>query len=608
MKKLLSIILSGALVASMAFTVSAKEKFTDFSKKNYSWAYDQVMDMVDKGYINGYDDDTFRPDNGVTRLEVLALFSRAMGALNEANEEILTKAVEMYKETLSSYELPWGEKEISYLLYRNVLTEEDLNTYLLDELKNEEMPRYEAAIIITKAMGGKKQATSSQSVSLDFTDVKLIPSTALHYVKFVSDNGIMTGMEDGSFSPKTSVLRSQMAVMLSRVDSKTGYETIAGKLTEVDTNARIITVFVDDEEYKYSYKENVLMKVAGEETVPKSMLVGVSAIITLSDNEVVFVDTFATTPDETVRGTFKGRATSSGKTKITIKDSKTKSNRSYLCSESVVVEYNNEPSTLTNFKVDDYVTLEIVNGVVEKIIGETKQTKIANAVIEEILLEPDFAMTISHTNDNYDGQTFEIADDVKVFKNDDTAEFSSIYVGDKATITFTYGVITAIEAYSTTKTVEGSIRQIIISASPSIVVNTKSGEETYAVANDADIIVNGEEGSLYDFRVGDSVKITLESQTVTRISTTTAQSASGKVEGTVTAVNTAYGFIKVSYKNEDDYTVEETVYCKDNTTTVMTADGATKKIKDLAEGQVVTIHGTSSNGAFSAKIIIISAE
>lgn len=607
MKKLISIIMSGAIMASCLVTASAANKFTDFSQDKYSWAYTQVMDMVERGYITGYDDNTFKPDNSVTRLEVLALFSRAMGALDDENEEILKKAVDTFSDTLKPYGLTWGEKEICFLLYRDVLTLDDLNTYLKDKLKNEAMPRYEAAIIITKAMGGQKSATSSQSVTLDFSDQKDIPSNALQYVKYVSDNGIMTGMEDGTFSPNTSVLRSQMAVMLKRVVDKMDYTVVTGKLSEVDVNGRIVSLTDKDGDIvKYTYLANVLMKVDGVETNPKYMTVGVSAIVTLSNNKVCYIDTLASVPDEQIAGTFQARSTSGTVTRITIRKDGDTTNTSYECSPSVSVTYNGSPSTLANFKQFDYVKLELVDGKVEKIMGETKETTITNAVITNISLEPDFTITISHAKDEYDGETYPIADDVTVIKNNDNADFNSVYVGDRVTLTLNYGKVTGIKASSTTKTIEGSIKSINISQMPSIIVNVNGEEREFSVATGVVIKINGNDGTLYDFRVGDVVKITLESETVTKIQASSSQSTTGKVDGVVTAVNSAYGFIKVSYRNDNGYTIEETVYCKDTSTTILNEAGATKKVKDIAVGQNVTVHGAQSNGAFVAKIIIIS--
>ena len=605
MKKILCGLLSGVLLLGSAQLAFAEKTFVDFSKEDYDWAYDQVMDMVDRGYITGYEDNTFKPDNGVTRLEVLALFSRAMGALKDENEPLLTDAVETYKSLLKEYKLPWGEKEISFLLYRGILTEDDLTTYLDGDLKNEPMPRYEAAIIITKAMGGKKPS-GSQAVTLDFKDQEKIPANALYYVKFVSDNGIMTGMEDGKFSPDTSVLRTQMAVMLSRVIDKTGYVFVTGKLQEVDLDGRILSYYdAEGNLQKNTYLDSVVMKMDGVETSPKNMIVGVEAIITLADNKVAFVDTLSTVPDETVSGIFQSRTTRGDVVEITVKDSVTGEKSTHECSPTISVTYNGEPSTLANFKLNDYVVLELENGVVERISGETKTVTVALATVEEISLDP-FEMTISHAKEEYDGMTYPISDDVTVNKNSNSAQFSDILIGDKVTLTLTYGVITAVKATSSTKTQNGVIREIRISATPEITVNTAGEDVTFAVSNDIQITVNGEPGTLYDFRVGDSVKLTIESQTIVKISSTTAQSAQGKLEGTITAVNSAYGFIKVTHLNDDGYAVEETVYCKDTTTSIMDSAGKTKKLKDLKVGDVVNAHGTISNGAFTAKVIIVS--
>ena len=605
MKKILCGLLSGVLLLGSAQLAFAEKTFVDFSKEDYDWAYDQVMDMVDQGYITGYEDNTFKPDNGVTRLEVLALFSRAMGALKEENEPLLTDAVETYKSALKEFKLPWGEKEISFLLYRGILTEDDLITYLDGDLKNEPMPRYEAAIIITKAMGGKKPS-GSQAVTLDFADQEKIPANALYYVKFVSDNGIMTGMEDNKFSPETSVLRTQMAVMLSRVIDKTGYQFVTGKLQEVDLDGRILSYYDSEGALqKKTYNDNVVMKADGIETAPKNMIVGVEAIITLTDNKVAFVDALSTIPDETISGIFQSRTTRGDVVEITVKDSVTGERTTLECSPTISVTYNGEFSTLANFKLNDYVVAELENGIVERVFGETKVTTIAMAEVEAISLDP-FEMTISHANEEYNGVTYPISDDVTVNRNSNSAQFSEILIGDKVTLTLTYGVITAVKATSSTKTQNGVIREIRISATPEIIVNAAGEDVKYAVGNDVQITVNGEAGTLYDFRIGDSVKLTIESQTVVKISSTTAQSASGKLEGTITAVNSAYGFIKITYNNEDGYAVEETVYCKDTTTSIMDAAGKTKKLKDLKVGDVVNAHGTISNGAFTAKVIIVS--
>ena len=49
------------------------------------------------------------------------------------------------------------------------------------------MKRYEAAIIITKAMGGEEKALSELGVVLDYTDAREVPSNAIQYVSYATD-------------------------------------------------------------------------------------------------------------------------------------------------------------------------------------------------------------------------------------------------------------------------------------------------------------------------------------------------------------------------------------------------------------------------------------
>ena len=55
------------------------------------------------------------------------------------------------------------------------------------------MLRYEAATIITKAMGGEEEAKSNLVLDMEYTDVSQIPSAAKKYVYYVTDKKLMSG-------------------------------------------------------------------------------------------------------------------------------------------------------------------------------------------------------------------------------------------------------------------------------------------------------------------------------------------------------------------------------------------------------------------------------
>ena len=607
MKKLLSIFLAATMTVSAATLVSAEEPFSDILDPNYSWAYPSIISMADKGYITGYEDETFRPDNQVTRHEVLALFARALGAKDPVNRPLVNMALSEYEDIISEYNLGWGIEEIAFLMYRGVLTESDLITYLSDGLKDQPMPRFESAIIITKAMGGESAATS-EDVTVNFNDVHEIPTNALGYVAYVNDNGIMTGMDGGNFSPMTSVLRSQMAVMLERTCNATQYSYETVRLISVDTSGRLVSYRDEDGGTQTSgYAKNVVMSVLGEPVTPKQMTVGVDAILTKSGRSIIFIDTLGDVPDIEVSGKYLSRQTSEGVTSITIQNFETNTKETYPCAESVSVTYNNSPASMTAFKSNDQVRLILVGGEVTAVIGGAKAETINNAVIEDITVEPDFTITISHALEEYNGKVLTVSTNATVKKNGIDTDFSEIYPGDTVSLTLEYGIVEAVVSnVNKTSSVEGVIESINISTRPTIDIKTRGEIKSYYITNDVKITINNSDATLYDFRVGDSVKLILEGEAVSKITAVASQASNGEVRGVVTDINKSYGFIKVSYKAADGYTVEETVYCKDATTKVMTSMGTAKKISNIEVGQTVTATGTKSNGAFAAKLIVIS--
>lgn len=604
--------IASAILLALSITVPVfaepygdTSRFSDIDADNFTWARPYINSMADKGFISGYEDGTFRPDNDVTRQEALSLFARAMGS-NKVSSSILDLAHDKYDSILRNYNLTWGSDDIAYLLYRGALKVSDLDTYLRDNEKNVPMKRYEAAIIITKAMGGENSALDQLGVVLDYFDVRDIPSNAIQYVAYATERGIMEGMGDNTFSPNTAVKRSQMAVMLSRTVDKTNYTFVQQKLADVDTATRTLTVYDSrGNEVEYIYNDDTVMKNMGEEVDPRDLVMNVDAILTLSGNILVSVDTLSSQPDATVSGRYVSYASSSGRTTIKITLDGESEPTNYECSENVSVMYEGTPATIRSFAKGDVLTLDIVNGKVARITGETKTLNISNAVVDSVNVDDEVSLTIKHTNKEYDGKTYPVSNDVVVKKNDVTMGLDSIYKGDKVVLTLEYGVIVKITATSTKKVVEGSIKSLTISNQSTMVVESEGQQTSYQIPVDVEIIINDEVGTLYDFRVNDRVKLTLDSNAITKIVATSTQESAGSVTGVVTGINASYGVISVLPDGSED---ARQVFCKDNTTTFISSEGKTRKMKDVEVGQTVDVRGTVSNGVFVGKLLVIVSE
>ncbi|MBQ3038876.1 MAG: S-layer homology domain-containing protein [Clostridia bacterium] len=598
MKKLFSLILAAAMGVGTVQTAFAETSFTDISDPKYAWAKTQIEEMAEQGYIAGYEDNTYRPDNQVTRLETIVLFSRAIGANRSENEEVLEAAKAQYGDFVDSIGLNFGQDEVSFMMYRGILDEDDVDTFLRDGKAAVAMPRQEAAAIITKAMCADDVANAEVLIDMEYTDAQLISSDYAQYVYYVSEQGIMNGMDDGYFSPETSVLRSQIAVMLHRVVDKMNLYIETALVTELDTEKNNITIMdPDGAEIPMGYVEYTKFYVDNELADENAEIVHTNSRLTYINNELVFVDVLETVVDETVRGIFQGYSMASDETTVTLRDAATKEATEYVV--AINTSYNELTGsglTLKSFKAGDYVEIDITN---DKIISMTRlqiESSIKDAVVQEVGIDDDMYIVISHEDEEYDGLKIFLDEDVSVYKNGDFEDLSVIYRGDSITIIMEYEQVTKVKAVSDTRTYEGAISSVSIADVSSLKVKVNNEIKEFDVLPTVKITLGGKEASLYDLRVGDLVKITVESGAVLSISATTAVMSSNPVTGVIEVVNASKGFIKVD---------GETIFCKDTSTTFITAGGMTKMMKDLQEGMSVSIRGSLQNGAYIASLVII---
>ena len=602
MKKLLGMILTlsiTAAICSEAFATSmSSPKFSDIYDEKYAWAKDYIINMAIEGYITGYDDGTYKPDNEVTRLETIVLFARAMGALRTENEDALALALDKYEDTVNDLKLNFGDEEIAFMLYRGVLSEDDLTTYLSSSKANKPMPRQEAAAIITKALCGEEEAKAEVLTDMAYTDTKLIDPDYTQYVFYASEMGIMNGMDDGSFSPDSSVLRSQIAVMLSRSVDKINLYIESPYIDDIDYDKNNITIVdTEGEKVLVGYDENTKFFLNGELSTEDNFVADTTATLTYINNRTAFVDMQELVPDNTYKAIYQGSTANSEGTSVTFKEPDSDKTTTYLLSSKVsLFAEDGSTALLRNFAPGSYVEFDVANDKIIRMSILKKESFIQQAIVESIDIEDDLYITISHTKEEYDGMKLKLNDNVVVYKNNDIEDLSKIYTGDRVDITLEYGVVTKLVATSNNKTYEGTISEVNISSSSTIKVKIDDEIQTFDVLTDTKITANGEDATLYDLRVGDTVKITTESGAVLKIDTTAPAVSSNPITGVVEIVNTSKGFIKVN---------GETIFCSDSSTTFITSNGSTQTMKNIQVGSTVSIRGSMQNGAYTASLIII---
>lgn len=607
MKKRIMPILIAAASLCTTMNVFADYSFSDIAGENYSWCAPQIETMYKAGYINGYEDGTYRPDNQVTKLECIALFARAMGSADKANDEILELAHSQYDSALAGSSLAWGQDELAYMMYKGAIKQADLTTYINGDEKNKPMTRGEAAVIITKAMGGETKATSNSAVSLHYKDARDIPTNILQYVKFVTDEGIMNGIDD-AFCADGTVTRSQIAVMLNRVTDKCDYTFKKGRINSVDTENGVIKYTENGStEKELEYSSETLFYIKGEKTTVDNIPDNVAVLIQYSGSDVVSFDAMSDVGDEKITAVYAGYNTSGNTMLIKVKSSEASQNiKTYSASIDVPVTYQGTPATIKSLQNGDSVILSLSDGKVQSIEAVGKEAEIKNATVASVDISGDTVyVTISSSDEEFDGNKYPVSDTVSVKKNNKDADLTSLYPGDKITLTLKYGEIVKISATAVNSTIEGVITNISIGTKNEITLNVGGNTKTYLVPMDCSIEKNGETTDIYALRLGDNLKLTVQSDTVISIkSVASVTIQSGKVSGTVTAVNSSYKFVSVLTEGST-----EPINVHINSSTKYTLIKGTSNKTGLAmitAGDVVECYVTPTNGAYVADLIVIS--
>ena len=608
MKKLVSAVVASAIAASTLVPVFAAT-FKDVNEKNYEWAYSYVEDMAERGLISGYPDGTFRPGNAVSRMEAFALFARLIGSNSDENADIVAVAKEKYADVLEDYKLSYAEGDVAFMLMRGIITEAELDTYFKGDKKSEPMPRYEAAILITKAMLGEAEAKNEVLIDMDYSDVSSIPKAAKQYVYYVTEKGIMSGMGGGEFSPNTDVLRGQIAVMLSKTAGISEYTFESATLTKINEQSKNLT-FKDasGSEFKIGYTDKAKFFANGEEIKVSDLKEGQTVVMTYVSDENGTILAFADVIQKSVEAEekksviFKDYVSVSNMLMVTIIEPDTEKTQTYVCDDNVTITSEGQEINLSAIKSGAYVTIGLAN---DKIVSIDAMQK--NASIEGIIEKIGVLGTVtisSEKNPEFDGMTFSVPNDTLVIKNSDTASFAELGRGDKVQITLEYGVVKKIIATSLKKTITGVFMGYSMYDLAKITINRDGTTYEFDVPADAVITMNGESASISDLHQGSTVTVTVESEVVRKI---TADSTSGitdsKVTGRVVAANN--GIINiVNSDNGSEVTI--TINCTQTARVYEIPKLNDYEKKNIKSGDYIEAYGSFVNGIFMATGILVT--
>lgn len=208
-------------VQSSVQTGFADVKFGDY-------AYDAITLMAERKIIAGYPDNTFKPNNLVTRAEYATMMVSALNLPVKKAESSTFKDV-----AKKDWEFKFVESARDFLTW---FKEANNTLYFRPDGYVE---REDMAVALVKALGYKYE-TADESVLTGFTDQSAISSNLRRYVAIAVKHNVMEGIkgQDNSltFAPRKSLTRAETALLLSKLvtdEKTTGDEE--KETAEVDT-------------------------------------------------------------------------------------------------------------------------------------------------------------------------------------------------------------------------------------------------------------------------------------------------------------------------------------------------------------------------------------
>jgi hypothetical protein len=190
-KSRVAVIVCLAAFALMLMAAPALAQPTDIKGH---WAEQTVGEWIYNGYIDGYLDGSFRPDNSITRAEFMVLVNRAFG---------FTEQAAISFSDVSAADWFYGDAAIA--IAAGYISGYEDGTLL----PGAQISRQEAAVIIARLL--KLDGAPSLIAISDSADITQWSSG---HVGAVLENGIMRGYPDQTFRPFNPLSRAEAVVVL----------------------------------------------------------------------------------------------------------------------------------------------------------------------------------------------------------------------------------------------------------------------------------------------------------------------------------------------------------------------------------------------------------
>ena len=166
--------------------------------KNH-WASSDINNFINKGYISGYQDGTFKPNNDITRAEFVKIVNRLFGFTETSTVT--------FNDVKSN---AWFYNDIAIAQKAGYINGKTSTTFA----PNDKITRQEVAVILTNIMNNKDTVYDKINT---FADGYKTSSWAKSSVEGAIEAGYLRGNDKGLLNPTGNITRAEAVTMLSRV-------------------------------------------------------------------------------------------------------------------------------------------------------------------------------------------------------------------------------------------------------------------------------------------------------------------------------------------------------------------------------------------------------
>lgn len=188
-------VLSALLVGTMILGSSSALAYND---TDGHWAENDIKALSELGVVKGYEDDSFKPDNYITREEAMQIISNYIGEIKtdvEAPEDAKDR---------------WSTEAIQNLISRGIVKGYEDGTIK----PQNNITRAEFSKIVAVYLESEGKLLDSL---YSFDDI--IDSWAIDNIRILSGNNLISGYGDKTFKPNNPITRAEVARIISNFDN-----------------------------------------------------------------------------------------------------------------------------------------------------------------------------------------------------------------------------------------------------------------------------------------------------------------------------------------------------------------------------------------------------